>query len=1395
MANTVLSDLEQINALLNSLKNSINTARQALEQAPRGLTTWVADAERLVTMQQQYNRLLQEANARQAPQQTVLNRLQPSKGGFTGTPSGTPPPEIATLSPELEAAINALNAKKLNAEKQSLAAAERRKAAEDRRTKIAEKQEAEEQRIADARARVMNDPVYRNALEQAQRAGFSAENLQSIEDRGGGVQRLKFAQTSGGINQQFNPYVNTKTGASTPGLSSQFRSFGSDIVRDIGQFTKWSIAIAAVYTPMQKLGELITIMIDNESKLADATIAANLPFEKAGEIFDKSADAANRAGESINTTIDAYAQAIRAVGRYTSESEKSQKATSLLNDSLILSKLSALDQATAIDTLSAALIQSGRELDQGQDLLNKWVKVSQIANVSIDGLATGVAVLGDSAETVGLSIDQLNGLIAVLSEQSISGSKEAANTAKALVGAYQSDKAEAALNKYGIALRKANGEVRGFLEIYQELSKLRQEGVLSPEAVSEVALALGGGGVRRAKDASALINSTERLNNIAQESAKITGEDSLANDALSKKLETVQTANTRLANSFQSLAQTLGDDGGLLDLFKTMINLLTSVTKGADELFTLLGRSGPILASFTAGLVALNMMSAGRKETMLASMGARSTQFMGFMGGNAQYGGPLQNTPAMGYGKGLMADILRMNTRGGLLLGGAGVALQGAANIGAGRNEQALGNVAGGAIGAAIGAYLGGPPGIAIGANIGSAAGDALVTSMLTHKGDFASIFAPTPEKGQINTGGLAEFLFGRATTQPTDLSKLSDDELKKLLYQGAGGGNELAGSVKSLYKYAQNTPTIGGVRMGGGYANQNAAALDLLKTQNPALYQQFLQEEARRKAVDQANSNQTATTPEYDQERRRRELQATQERQNQLNRLATGQIGTAEYGRISNQLSGFPSTSIQSIKAYGDQFIKVSKDINNTEDAYKAFLYIATNGTQDQINLLSQYSNDINTLKGYIDKWDPKLKGVKLSLSFGDVTVESLDQLQKLMGQLQLQGGQAANATYMQVRMQQLKLPGIVGSATQATSGTDLELIKQQASKLQEQFYTDMNLTNDEIEHLKNGLEDFSVLVERAGQDHFETISGIDQKFWDAAQKLLVDQGKLKEQQGGIGFQQFDVPMSQLNTLAQRSLSIGSSWQKKYNYDFKPEDQIAIDNQGIVQPLHADFKILALLLEKLNEKAQKQLDGQYNIPEGATFWVPLTAAYYRNQGGAGGGDMSSMLNALDLKDNTGATSQNTTAIQNLTDAMQNRKESMVEDWQGKHFGPSDTVNKGYDRKINKMETAEGLASQAKTEAALGYRGDLGFGPRSAQSAGIQNPYEKFPGLNSSPFNKTQTQQVNPSPTTKLDLKFSSNVNLVVDGRVLATAMQSYMASELVRTEQSQGTVTKRYVI
>ena len=1394
---------------LKFLSAELNKITAQIEKLKAASSSGGAGDPQIAALTVQYQALIalqKEYIANKAREAGASSGVKGRGPGIAGTPAGSGGgTDPAKLGRDMAASTT-----------KGIKAAEKAAREQERAAKAIERKRIAEEKLAQlaaAQARIANDPRYGVAYRQAVQRGYSKSDLTSIDDRGGGVERLRFARQEGGKNMSFNPYV-SKSGGSTPGLSSQYRSVGSDILRDIGQFAKWSIAVAAIYTPLQKLGELMTDMVDVQSRLADATIAANIPFDRSNEIFEQVYNSANLAGEGLAGVIDAYAQAYRSAGRYSDQQQRNNVTTVLLNDSLTLSKLSTLDQAGAIDTLSAALLQSDLELDRGQDLLNKWVRVSQVANVDITGLATGVAVLGDSAQTAGLDIDELNGLIAVLSEQSISGSKEAANTAKALVGSYQSDKAEQTLTKYGFALRRANGEAREFLDVYQELALAREQGLLSPAAISELSLALGGGGNRRAKDASALINGQDRLLAVAKESRDVAEDSTLAQDSLGKKLETVETASTRLSNSFLGLAQTLGDDGGLLDSFKNLLNFLTAITTGFDHLFELLGRSGPILTTTLTGLFALSKISPERTLGILSSLGGRNYGGGQFIpgGGRAPAGGVNVANSGTGFvnrSQGALGNVLLAGTgqksagalKGGALVGALAVGAAETSNIRQGETDRAAGNVIGATVGAAIGGYLGGPAGLAIGATIGSSVGESFVKGVLEYDSDFANFFRdvmPKPETSSDEAPSASE----------AKRKDLADTAFKESGYGPAALALDLAlvqiddAIGDALGDWARVFPNIDR----GTFTKETLIGSNISKDTEDTI--------RREQALSRIQDGEYETRNIEDFEPKRKQLQdlANQERQNQLQRLSSGEITPSQFGKTTEQLAGFPVSAIRSVEAYGEAFVKASGEIDNVESAYKEFLYIATYGNEEQIKQLSQYTTDINSLQYLISNFDDSLIGTKLKLSFGEVDINSPGDLAKILEGVQTQAGATAAGVASQLRVQETQIPGIVGSATEATSRNDINLIASEAQKIQAQFYNDMELSDDAVKNLVSNLDDFAVLVGDAAENHFDTISGIDQKFWDAATKILEEQNKLQDKKG-IGFQKFDVPYSQLKQLADQSLVQGQQWKDKYNYDFKPEDQIAIDNTGAVNPLHADFKILALLLEKIVDQGQKQLDGQYNIPEGATFWVPLSAAYYKptNESGGGSIDTSSLDGSAMNLDASAEALKAAAAALTASKIIENDNIRQFKDTkraEGLYTG--DAATKKTIGTTPETDAAMQLYRQGEKDNYYSYLSNRApttgaaepFGNNGPDFSGItqsldviKNIFESLSTTFSNLFPQSTGENQNSSLQAKLDFQIDNTTNLTVDGRILASIITPYLASDLLRIEASQGTVTRKYII
>ena len=1314
---------------------------------------------------------------------------------------------------------------------------------------------AEREALDSVRQKIRTEKRYAGVLEEATKRGFNLDtDLRSARTKGtAGIEEFRFQRRDPYGVQQNLDLFNTPSGKTTAGISNQFRTFGQGVVRDIGELTKWSIALAAVYGPMRKLQELTQIMIENQTQLAEAVTSVGSSFIDEADIFGIAADQAERAGESISGVIDAFTQAFRATGGAGSDIDRLAVANDLLNDSLILSKLSALDQAGAIDTLSAALRQTGSSLEgtnnplqRGTELLDKWVRVTKVANVDLASLATGFAVLGDSAEAAQIDIDQLNGLLGAIAETGVASGRELANTARAIVAGVQSDQAREALEKIGVAFATSTGEARPFMEIMKELSDLRLTGVLDDTAFSELTLALGGGTRRQAAFAT-LIENFSRVGEIAQESSRAAGD---AQAALARQLDTVQTSITRLGNSFQELAQTLGTEGGFLGIITQGVDGMTALVKVFDSLTSVLGKATPAMAAFIAtslilkargqGGIAQALAGQSQAFTTLDPISQRLNQVTGVV--------PIRDRFRQSFGE----NIIGSNKASGLFQGLAASFIP--AMLNATNKEdrfggtKAVANLIGGVGGGILGS-LTGPGGAAAGAIIGTAISEAFVNSTIARKTDlFGFTDAPT----------LAEP--GEDVDSTSDLdAALQQAEIK--LYESIGFGNEALGrfmtagaekSAKTLLDKINEAiasrdegelrKVLAGAELTGtgliaknalSEAGVNSAFIDKAFSENRQI--EFSPENiafnrasaeaqtnfrnAERARLDAGVAGQEDKTPFAELVNQSKEafkpiLDALKEQsKSQLSQdRISGDVRGAEYGRRTEAIGGASTKALQYYTALGSE---VNRLTGGTEDAAKAFELlnnVIVFGSEESIPQITSIQGEIQGLINKLD--DPKLHEEALKEMFPEDGIEGAKNKLKEL--------QATLATLIedaneQVILGNIKLPEIVGNFAEPRTRDENQKIVQRGTEIQQEFLESVGLSTQEIELFVQAIEAFKVPVEAAGTVLFDSVSGLEQRFYQLAESALTAEGALKSIDP-FGIQQIDLPGSKAPEL-QNMIDYFSGYlaQEFPQYEQKPEEFGVIFNDYVTSVLHGDNLAVKLALEKLVDINQKQLDGMYNIPEGATFWVPLTAAYYRPQNEGGGAGGLPPVDAAAVEGNTSATELNTQALMNLSDKWNNADPYLFKRPSEPHEDRYDKMNqesadartandvmrgRGYTPFTNAHEDRYdemNQRTQTETQTTSFFQtlqnwlqnfftntsgGQIRPGGLGGEASG------GYKGLSA----VTQTAQPQPLQA-RLDFRIDQSTQLIVDGRVLASVITPYLAADLLRLEASQGTITKRYVI
>jgi TP901 family phage tail tape measure protein len=1223
-----------------------------------------------------------------------------------------------------------------------------------------------------------------NLYAQAQKVDprFTPDKIKSIyTEPSTGISKVNYQlETAEGIFKR-TTFTVDKFGNTLVDTQKRFRGFGDALLRDVGEFTKWSIAATVVLAPMKALGDLTDSMIKNQSALADVTISLGNAQRSTSEIFQASADIARATGEDVNGVIEAYNMAYRATGGMEDPTKRFAAASKLLTDAITLSKLSTLDQAGAIDVLSASLKQTGMDLNEGETLLNKWIAVTKVANVDLTTLATGFSVLGDAAISSGLELEDISAILALISESSPQSAQEVANTARALVSGIQTDQAKTQLQSLGISLEDTSGKAKTLVAIITEVNDLRAKGIISTDSFNKLTQALGGG-VKRQSSVSSLFNSfrdEEKVKQIYDAATKASATTGEAQDTLKIKLDIVASAATNLSTAFVSLAQSLGTSGGVLDTFATFLHLVTGITDGMTGLTTLMGKSGPMLLSVLAGAAYLNSKGGAGKEKVRASLslagrsGVASVlgSFYGddlategmYTANGQRIPGPLQSRTNNTANK---AGRWMYNNSQYLASAAIGILPAASTLMSEGLNQASITKAGASLGGAAIGALVSG--GNPVGAAIGSAIGESFINLATNpeNAAKLSTLFLP----GTTNTS---------ETPKPGDLS--SADAVEKKLNDLALGSSETATStlikamrgagielLKGVMEFANganlpvdyNLDTVGSRVVTG----QVLAQRDILKAmgRDTSEYDTLLEQLKVLKESDNSKVKNDEKADEIISEfAKYLDIANQKELDSLLEQLKSGKITPSTYKASVEKLGDAQTRTAQYYSAFGKQSGMDTQDFFNTSTK------IIGESNVEEVARLDKY-------KEMIDAIDVEIGG----LSIGTDAYNK-----KLAEKVQLV--QLATSTMQEMNTTILSQAALLKDVD--FSGNTLEefkIIESEGEKIYDSLLEAQvrvgKITEQQAKAIKDSLEENIIKVDTG----YDATSRVPSEYLQMGLKSAEDTGKINKKAMSFGSQdltkaEYDTALAGYEALKEQLKGLG----------YKPEEgeaQIEILKDGFTVEKR-DQKIVQYLLGQI-EKNTKELNGAYNLPEGASFYVPSDAM---RLGGNGGGNTNPTADPV------------ANAITEATKRISN-------------YSPKD-----YDRTMNrygynedgtsiKMENGETLwlkykkaDDKASLDSNYNYAGTRGFREADTASMGSTNIIQQLLqgltlpspntglGVGTGPaFDFNSLLQGLQNISTRLNLTIDNTTTVQLDGRVIASVVKQYLKNDLVRYSNSSSTQT-----
>ena len=322
----------------------------------------------------------------------------------------------------------------------------------------------------------------------------------------------------------------------------------------------------------QGFKQIITVTIQVEKRLADINSVLGAHAAQLNKFKNDIFSVAKETGNSFQTVSEAALELSR-------QGLKSDEVLRRLKDSMILSRLSGLDAASAVEGLTAAVNSFSKEGVTTSDVLNKISKTAAAFSVSERDLIEGFKRSASVAQQAGVSLDELGGIITAVQQKTARGGAVIGNAFKTIFTRIQRPDSLAALQDIGAAVTDAQGGILPATKLIENLA-VKMKG-LNDIQVANITEKIGGGFQVGPLIAALddITSKTSTFKGATEAMATAGGEAYKRNTALNQTLA----ASINMATvNLQELANTLGEIG-VTDSLKNILSFFNSFATNVKD--------------------------------------------------------------------------------------------------------------------------------------------------------------------------------------------------------------------------------------------------------------------------------------------------------------------------------------------------------------------------------------------------------------------------------------------------------------------------------------------------------------------------------------------------------------------------------------------------------------------------------------------------------------------------------------------------------------------------------------------------------------------------------------------------------------------------------------------
>ena len=355
-------------------------------------------------------------------------------------------------------------------------------------------------------------------------------------------------------------------------ITGDLSEFQNSLDASVARTLAFGAAVGVINSVATAFKGLITASTEVEKKLTDVNVVLNLNAQSLKQFSSSLFQVAKDTGTSFDTVSDAAVELAR-------QGLGAEETLKRIKDAMILTRLSGMDAAKSVQTLTAAINGFGSAALSTTEIVNKLATVDAAFAVSTDDLANALSRAGATAQAAKVSMDELLGAVTSVQQATARGGAVIGNAFKSIFTRIQRSSVREQLESIGVATTDAAGNIRSAMSILKDYAQVYKGLSDGQKAYTDELVA----GVFQINNLRALVKDLGSDFSIygraVEQSSKATDEASRRNAALDKTLSAL--INKSIAN-VKELAASLG---GLVasPAVKNLLNIFNSVSEALTK--------------------------------------------------------------------------------------------------------------------------------------------------------------------------------------------------------------------------------------------------------------------------------------------------------------------------------------------------------------------------------------------------------------------------------------------------------------------------------------------------------------------------------------------------------------------------------------------------------------------------------------------------------------------------------------------------------------------------------------------------------------------------------------------------------------------------------------------